>query len=290
MNETALQKLTQAEQWLAETKDLSDLKQIHDIAIAAEAYSKAHKLGIESENHAREIKFLAARRIGELSPPNPPDNRGQGRKEKKQSDKRTDLVIPKQRLSEFRKLAEIPEPQFKERIEVAKAREEKLTYSRLLRGDWYQMSETPEWETPQWLFDLLDKEFHFDLDVCASEQNHKCPEYYSRQNNGLIRQWHGICWMNPPYGREIKDWMEKAKEEANKGATVVCLIPARPDTEWWWQNCIQGEIRFIRGRLQWPGSSTAAPFPSAVVVLKERIEAKVIWWDVQKHALVRRKS
>jgi len=68
MNETMLQKLSQAEKWLAEAKSLDDLKQIHDVALAAEAYAKAHRLGIESENHAREIKFLAARRIGELVP------------------------------------------------------------------------------------------------------------------------------------------------------------------------------------------------------------------------------
>jgi hypothetical protein len=63
--------------------------------------------------------------------------------------------IPKQRLSEFRKLAEIPIKEFKERIEIAKAKEEKITYNKILRGDWYQMSESPEWETPQWLFDIL---------------------------------------------------------------------------------------------------------------------------------------
>jgi len=152
----------------------------------------------------------------------------------------------------------------------------------LLRGDWYQMSETPEWETPQWLFDLLNDEFSFTLDVCASEANHKCERYFSRQDNGLSQRWAGACWVNPPYGREIKAWMQKAKTESENGATVVCLVPARPDTEWWWENCIQGEIRFIRGRLQWPGSNTAAPFPSAVVVMGKQINAKVIWWDAQK--------
>ena len=36
--------------------------------------------------------------------------------------------------------------------------------------------------------------------------------------------------MNPPYGRNIKHWIKKAYEESVKGATVVCLIPARTDT------------------------------------------------------------
>jgi len=273
---TELQKLSQAEKWLAEAKSLDDLKQIHDVALAAEAYAKAHRLGIESENHAREIKFLAARRIGELVPAE------QGKRVDKEPHRDSvKSVIPQQRLSEFRALAQIPEKEFRERIEVAKTREEKITYNKILRGDWYQMSETPEWETPQWLFDILDKEFHFDLDVCASEQNHKCKRYFSRQDDGLKQKWQRICWMNPPYGREIKNWMNKAKEELENGATVVCLVPARPDTEWWWENCIQGEIRFIRGRLLWPGSDTAAPFPSAVIILGNKIKSNVVWWDVQ---------
>jgi phage N-6-adenine-methyltransferase len=278
MAETALQKLTKAEQWLAEAKDLTDLKEIHDIAVAAESYAQAHRLGIDAENHAREVKFLAARRIGELVPPK---ETGWTAKNLKSEERTEDLPIPKQRLSEFRKLAEIPEKEFKERIEVAKAKEEKITYNKLLRGDWYQMSETPEWETPQWLFDILNAEFDFNVDVCTSEQNHKCEIFYSKSNDGLSKEWTGSCWMNPPYGREIKEWMQKARLASENGAVVVCLVPARPDTEWWWENCIQGEIRFIRGRLQWPSSSTAAPFPSAVVILGENIESKVVWWNVQ---------
>jgi len=272
----ALEKLTQAERWLNEAKTLEDIKDIHDIALAAETYARAHRLGIDSENHAREIKFLAARRIGELVPAEPRGGLGGTAK----SEQRIMMVTP-QRLSEFRKLAEIPEKIFRERIEITKAKDEPITYQRLLRGDWYQMSETPEWETPQWLFDILNDEFHFQIDVCASDKNHKCEQYFSKEDNGIVQAWNGVCWMNPPYGRDIKVWMEKARMEAEAGATVVCLVPARPDTEWWWDNCIQGEIRFIRGRLQWPGSNTAAPFPSAVIILGDNHKDKVVWWDVQ---------
>lgn len=276
---TAIEKLTQAERWLAEAKSLDDLKQIHDIAIAADAYAKAHRLGLDAENHAMEIRLLAARRIGELVPPVPVEERSpEGRG---MSEPRT-YPIGKQRLSEFRKLAEIPQAEFKEKIEDLKEKEEKITYNKMLRGDWYQTSESPEWETPQWLFDILNKEFHFDLDVCASVKNHKCEQYFIKEVNGLIQSWHGMCWMNPPYGREIKEWMEKAREESQIGNTIVCLVPARPDTEWWWDNCIQGEIRFIKGRLRFQESDMAAPFPSAVVILGPEYKPKVIWWDIQK--------
>ena len=148
-------------------------------------------------------------------------------------------------------------------------------------GDWYQSSESPEWETPPWLFDILNKEFHFELDVCASSKIHKCDKFFSKSDDGLKQDWDKVCWMNPPYGREISDWMKKARVESENGSTIVCLVPARTDTEWWWENCIQGEIRFIRGRLQWPGSDTAAPFPSAVIILGPKIKSKVVWWDVK---------
>lgn len=266
----AIEKLTQAEKWLAEAKSLDELKNIHDIAKAAEAYAQAHRLGIDSENHAREIKFRAGRRIGELVLP---EKGGRGEKRSVNAEPFGGF----RRLTDFRKLAEIPIKKFEERIEVAKAKQEKITYNKILRGDWYQMSETPEWETPQWLFDLLNKEFHFDLDVCASEKNHKCEKYFSRQNDGLKQKWQGTCWMNPPYGRELPQWISKAKNESQNGTLVVCLVPARTDTEWWWNNCIEGEIRFIRGRLKFSGQG-GAPMPSAVVIFKQKNIPKVIWW------------
>jgi len=280
---TAIQKLTQAEKWLSEAKTLDDLQQIHDIAVAAEAYAKAHRLGIAAENHAMEVRLLAGRRIGELVPATPARVKGRRAHGKELSEVRTTDLPEKQRLSEFRKLAQIPLPQFKERIEHLKEQSEKLNYKKMVTTDWYQSSETPEWPTPQWLFDLLDREFHFTLDVCATKDNAKCVHFYTRQDNGLEQQWSGKCWMNPPYGREIAEWMTKAKESAKAGATVVCLVPARPDTDWWWENALAGEIRFIRGRLKWPGSNTMAPFPSAVVVLGNHVKPrKVVWWEVSQ--------
>ena len=89
------------------------------------------------------------------------------------------------------------------------------------------------WETPRDLFDKLNEEFNFELDVCATSENAKCKKYYSPEEDGLKEEWKGLCWMNPPYGREIGKWMKKAYESALAGATVVCLVPARTDTAWW---------------------------------------------------------
>lgn len=129
-------------------------------------------------------------------------------------------------------------------------------------------SKTAEWETPQAFFDKLNEEFKFEIDVCATVENTKCKIFYTKEDNAFRFNWLGSVWMNPPYGREIIKWMQKAYEESLKGATVVCLVPARTDTKWWWEYAMKGEIRFIRGRLKFGGSKTGAPFPSAVVIFK----------------------
>lgn len=129
-------------------------------------------------------------------------------------------------------------------------------------------SETDLWSTPQATFDKLHEEFDFSLDVCAIPENAKCPCFFSPEQDGLKQEWHGICWMNPPYGREIGRWMRKAYESSRAGATVVCLVPARTDTAWWHDYAVKGEIRFIRGRLKFGGQTNSAPFPSAIVVFK----------------------
>jgi phage N-6-adenine-methyltransferase len=131
-------------------------------------------------------------------------------------------------------------------------------------------SKTANWETPQEFFRQLDAEFGFEIDVCAVFENAKCQRYFFPEIDGLQQEWEGVCWMNPPYGREIKKWIQKAYESSLKGATVVCLLPARTDTSWWHDYCMKGEIRFIRGRLKFSGSKNSAPFPSAVVIFRGR--------------------
>ena len=88
------------------------------------------------------------------------------------------------------------------------------------------------------------------------------------KNKSLKQEWFGVCWMNPPYGRDIKHWVKKAYESSLTGTTVVCLLPARTDTAWWHDYCMKGNIEFIRGRLKFGNSKNSAPFPSAIVVFK----------------------
>lgn len=129
-------------------------------------------------------------------------------------------------------------------------------------------SATDLWATPREFFDRLNAKFGFELDVCATAQNAKCERYFTVADDGLTQEWTGVCWMNPPYGRVIGQWMRKAYESSLSGATVVCLVPARTDTAWWHNYAMKGEIEFIRGRLKFGDAKANAPFPSAVVVFR----------------------
>ena len=135
-------------------------------------------------------------------------------------------------------------------------------------------SATDNWSTPQDFFDNLNDEFHFTLDVCADETNHKCEHYYSKEIDGLSRPWIGTIWCNPPYGRKIGEWVRRAYISSQIGsATVVMLLPARTDTRWFHDyiyNKSNTEIRFIKGRLKFGGCKNSAPFPSMIVIFRSK--------------------
>lgn len=128
-------------------------------------------------------------------------------------------------------------------------------------------SKTDNWSTPQYLFDKLNKRFKFTLDPCASVDNYKCNKYYTENQDGLSQDWSNeIVFMNPPYGKEIGKWVQKAYEESLNGATVVCLLPARTDTKWFHNYCLLGSVSFLKGRLKFGDSKNSAPFPSMIVI------------------------
>ena len=129
---------------------------------------------------------------------------------------------------------------------------------------------TDQWETPQDFFDQLDKEFHFTLDPCADETNHKCERYFTKEQDGLKQSWiRETVFCNPPYGKAVSAWVEKAHRESERGATVVMLIPARTDTRYFHEFIYKKhEIRFIKGRLRYNDGRGQSPFPSMIVVMR----------------------
>lgn len=132
-------------------------------------------------------------------------------------------------------------------------------------------SKNSDWTTPQDLYDALDAEHGFTLDPCATNESAKCEKYFTPEDDGLNQDWTGhTVFMNPPYGREIKHWLQKAWQASQKGnTTVVCLIPARTDTKYWHDYCMKAnEIYFVKGRLKFGDATAGAPFPSAIIVFR----------------------
>ena len=145
--------------------------------------------------------------------------------------------------------------------------------------DLMKSSKSGDHETPWDFYEQLNREFYFDLDVCASWQNTKHPTFYGYQKNGdftdgLKEPWGHenadvVAYANPPYGKGIRDWLAKAiHERDNNNVTSVFLLPVRSDTSWYHEFVLAeaSEIRFIRGRLKFEGTESSAPFPSMIVI------------------------
>jgi len=141
-------------------------------------------------------------------------------------------------------------------------------------------SEESCWQTPDWLFQQLDDEFHFVLDAAAVAQDAKCAVYVGPDNpvhdqrDARFHEWpgHGPAFQNPPYGRGVGEFVRACCREGVR-RVVVALILARTDTAWWHNYVmdIAAEARLIRGRVRFIDPETgeerdACPAPSVVVV------------------------
>lgn len=131
-------------------------------------------------------------------------------------------------------------------------------------------SRSEEWGTPQALFDELDKQFHFTLDPCSTDENAKCEKHYTKEQDGLLQDWgNETVFCNPPYGKDIWKWCKKCYEHSVAGGVAVILIHARTDTRWfhdWVYH--KAELLFIKGRLRFNGNKYNAPFPSMIAIYK----------------------
>ena len=169
----------------------------------------------------------------------------------------------------------------------------------MTKEDWQVIhsSKHDDWRTPGWLFDRLNKEFNFSLDAAASPHNALCNNYLMKPA-GLVSDWaHNMAgdlqtvFVNPPYGRHVGKWVEKAILEQAKGATVVMLMSACTDTIWWhnwaWQ---ADQIRLMKGRVPFrreDGSkASSAPKGSAILVFRPsngKDHKKYISWTFDRY-------
>ena len=130
-----------------------------------------------------------------------------------------------------------------------------------------------EWQTPQWLFDELNKEFRFTCDACATRENTKCDAYMPDALNDASWRDEGNVFMNPPYSNP-KPFVEAAWRN-RIGRKVVLLLKCDPSTKWWgvfwdyttnWPK-MNTQIRYIPKRLKFNDGKCAAPFPSVIVIM-----------------------
>jgi phage N-6-adenine-methyltransferase len=135
-----------------------------------------------------------------------------------------------------------------------------------------------DWETPDDLFVPINAEFGFTLDAAANQQNARAPKFFTIQDDGLSQDWgKNIVWLNPPYGEKaakLSDWIKKSLDASIQGATVVLLIPARTNTNWFHDLCLKhGEVRFIRGRPKFGGAKHGLPQPLCFVIFRPHKES-----------------
>jgi phage N-6-adenine-methyltransferase len=141
------------------------------------------------------------------------------------------------------------------------------------------------WSTPQKLFDKLHEEFRFDWDLCADPDNAKLPNWITGADSLRVGWRRGVCWLNPPYGREIGLYMEKAHREAVPGVKIVCLVPGRTNAPWWHDYVMKAsEIRFIRRKVPFvdqAGKCGGVPPYGSTIVIFAGMNAGTIYksWD-----------
>ena len=117
--------------------------------------------------------------------------------------------------------------------------------------------------TPEDLYGLLDEEFRFDFDPCPF-----VPEGEQPAVDGLSVAWGRSTFVNPPFSC-IRPWVEKAVREAREGKTVVMLVTARTNTNYWHELIIPcaSEVRFLRGKVNFPGYAGRGGLPIGIAIV-----------------------
>ena len=135
------------------------------------------------------------------------------------------------------------------------------------------ISRSIEYSTPLEIVNPLIKEFSLTRDVCASKYNFKLNSYWTIQDNAFTKEWHGNCWMNPPFNKDLGKWVKKAHLDRKYG-TKVCLIPVRANTKWWSEVCLDSEIRFINGEVNFNNEPRGLWAAMCIMIFGEQAKIK----------------
>ena len=156
------------------------------------------------------------------------------------------------------------------------------------------ISKSIEYSTPRTLIDPLIKEFDIQTDVCASRLNYKLPKYFTKEDNALSLEWHGNCWMNPPFDRNLGKWVKKAHYESQTTTgTKVCLFPVRSNTNWWNEVCPDAELRFINGEVNFNDEPRGLWWPMCIMIFGDKAKIghfSTINYRIARFALQQKES
>jgi phage N-6-adenine-methyltransferase len=107
---------------------------------------------------------------------------------------------------------------------------------------------TNEWYTPEWVFKALG--LTFDLDPSSPHGVETCvpaTRKYTIFDNGLKKEWSGRVWLNPPYGREIVQWVDRMIDHKNG----IALVFSRTDSDWCQRAMHSADaVLFLSGRIE----------------------------------------
>jgi phage N-6-adenine-methyltransferase len=144
-------------------------------------------------------------------------------------------------------------------------------------------SDKTVYSTPVKLYEVINKEFNFETDVCAVPENSKCKSFFTPENDGLKQDWKGICWMNPPFNKELKKWVLKARDESLKHKSIVCcLVPFRGNTVWFKNVCMDSEIRFIIGEVNFNDLERGLWLPMCLMIFGTQNKGKFSYIDYKE--------
>ena len=130
--------------------------------------------------------------------------------------------------------------------------------------------ERDDWQTPQWLFDILNKQYNFELDCCANKNNTKCNTFYTKFETIFLypvdsRWFNKVAWMNPPFSK-AKKMFETFFNNIEEG---ICIYRCDNMETKIWQDIILKHATWIfipKGRISYEGKvGKGSRFPSALI-------------------------
>jgi phage N-6-adenine-methyltransferase len=134
----------------------------------------------------------------------------------------------------------------------------------------FEGSHAIEWYTPpEYIAAAREVMGTIDVDPATSEKAQAwigATQYFTAVDNGLLQQWHGSVWLNPPYAQPLMgQFVEKLLEEYHAGRTTaaILLTHAYTDTTWFHQSlAAAARLCFTRGRIRFISPEGMPPSPT----------------------------